>query len=385
MGLLGGGAALAKKGLTLASKAPKTAIAQAGAVGGDAAIGAGLLAVNEGRNPIDDIKSAGIGGAATSLALRPLAPLAGVFRKAPSAPTTQQIKQQADNAFEKARGFGAEFSEKQLSGLFADIDAIIPQGGLGGITGRSHPTTAHALSRLKKQDGQASLDELNEFRKNLSGNPLNKPDSRLAGKIRKRVDKFTANTVPAATRTGAGTEANDTLKQANVLFRRQQKSEALDDLMARAQNSKTFKSGRKAEAVENELRKVLNSKKKSRQFDKPEIDRIREIVEGNRVRDIAGRLTKLNPFENQISLAGQALGTVVGGLPIAATAGGVGLGSRLSLNKLVQRDFDELAAMIRNNSGQTVNKSQLEKLLENQTGREAIARAAGISAPRGFE
>ena len=56
-GLLGGGAALTKQGLTLASKAPKSVLTQAGAVGGDAAIGAGILAANEGRNPIKDIKA----------------------------------------------------------------------------------------------------------------------------------------------------------------------------------------------------------------------------------------------------------------------------------------------------------------------------------------
>ena len=43
-----------------------------------------------------------------------------------------------------------------------------------------------------------------------------------------------------------------------------------------------------------------------------------------------------------------------------------------------QRDFNELAAMARNDGDLTIRKSQLENILGSQAGQSTTARAAGI-------
>lgn len=207
---------------------------------------------------------------------------AGLFRKAPAAPTTKQLQRQTD-----------------------DIQSVAPlqKGSIGAITAQSHPSTVNALAKVESHRGPAAFDELNEFRKNLAGNPLNKPDKRLTNQIRRKVDKFTASTIPASTKQGTGTQANEALKQANALFRRKEKSAALDEITAKIQNSKVYKSGRKSEAIESQLRSVLNSKKKRRQFSKAELARMREIVEGTKTKNLAGKVTRFNPLEKGLFIS----------------------------------------------------------------------------------
>ena len=139
---------------------------------------------------------------------------AGLFRKAPEAPTTKQLQRQTDDSYAKFREHGAEFSEKQIAALSNDIQSVAPlqKGSIGAITAQSHPSTVNALAKVESHRGPAAFDELNEFRKNLAGNPLNKPDKRLTNQIRRKVDKFTASTIPASTRQGTGTQAHDALK-----------------------------------------------------------------------------------------------------------------------------------------------------------------------------
>ena len=107
---------------------------------------------------------------------------------------------------------------------------------------------------------------------------------------------------------------------------------------------------------------------------------MREIVEGTKTKNLAGKVTRFNPLENGLSSAGVVGGTAFGGpfAPFIAAVGGAGLGSRLGVNRMSQRDFNELAAMARNGGDLTVRKSQLENILGSQAGQSTTARAAGI-------
>jgi len=381
IGAVGGAGRLMKEGVTAVGKTGKGLLGTTLGVGIDSAALAGTHAALDGRNPLEEAKQGGLLGAGANLVFRGAAPIAGALRRAPKSTTTEAIKDQASKAYAQSEGFGSTFSPAQLQGLTDDISKLVPQGGLGGVDRVSHPTIARALEKLQANSGKgATLSDLDKFRQTLSGSPLNKPDARLSSKARKALDKFTANTIPASTAQGTGQEANAALLNARALHRRGLKSSALDEVENRIKASSGFIGGKKDEAIRGALRSVINSKKQRRQFDGPEIDAMRKIVEGSKRGNLARKSAQtLNPFEGrqniQISGLGYAFSPAVTGV-----LNSVGFGSRTAINRLTSRDYKELAAAIRNNTGQNMHQGQIEELLRNPETRAALSNSLGIMA-----
>lgn len=378
---------LGKLGLTATKAVPAGLTGAKGLAATTAAVGvdgAGLMAADaliSGEDVAAKAKQGGAISAAANVVLRGTGSAASNFvtRFRAKTPSTAQIQNSAKEAYKKAESYGAEFSPNQVQGLVDDIDAIVPRGGLGGVDAVSHPSAHRAVKKITEhpKNQGATLSELDAFRKNLTPSPLNKSDTRLTAKIRKRVDDFTAK-VPAKTAKGTPQEANAALLGARKLHRTAEQAKAIDALVKRLKGSSAWTKGKKDEAITNLLRSIVNSPKKSAQFNKQDIIDMRKIVDGTPVKNLARRATRLNPLENQLALGAGGASLVTGTAPIVGSLNVAGLASRLGVNTSSRRGLAQIVRQIKQRGGPDIKPSELEKALKDPETAAAIAKALGI-------
>ncbi len=383
-GLVFGLGKLQKAGATATRFAPKGFLPQTTATAVDAtALGAVDSAI-DGRNVIQDARTAGLASLATSTALRGMAPVAGLFRKVPKAPDTLALQAAKTAAYDDALSRGIEYSPQQMKALSEQVSAIAPKGNIGEVDSIGMPIATNALNKLSKYQNQpATPRQFEHFRAGLSATSRdNNADKLFTGRIRGKVDDFQKETIPAKIRRGTPSEATAAVQKARLANRRYEQSQELDHILNRIKNSASHSRGQKSEAIKSALRPYANARPGSamaRQFDDQHMSRIKEIVQGTRASNATQMAAQsFSPFNRQnAALSGFAFHTKAA--PFAAAANTGGLGARYTSNKVTQRDFDELAAAIRNGEPIGPRYGKLEEILRDPEMRAALSKVTGLS------
>lgn len=353
--------------------------ASTGVLAADGAAFAGIDALIDGRDAQEESKDAAAAGVALNTVTRgagkALSPvLKGARQKLPSA---DELSQMATAAYRKADELGTTYSPAQLQTLVERVKGNLPNvGPLGQLRRQTDPHTMDAVNHLSQSSKlPASVTDVDQFRRSLSGKDITGRDKHLIGRIRQSIDDFANNTLPAS----GGRGGQDAIKSGRDYTNRSENLSRVNRAIEQAKdNASGSLSGRlKApEKMRSEFKNLLKSN--DADYLTPEArQHIRQkIVRGTAV-DSASRLgSKLAPT-GFISGAGTvALGNHFGG-PLGAIglplAGSVSKGIADKRTKDAVQDLLDMVA-----SGSRViparNQNAVQKSLSDVKRQEELAR-----------
>ena len=218
------------------------------------------------------------------LKLKPTAPSSRQVKKAimESAPEAEALKQASRAIYKEIDNSGAIINPNSVNKLVNKITAKTRKQGLDS---RVSPKAAGAIEALNEIKGTPQkLGELDIQRK-IAQQVAKSPDpteamygSIIIDEIDDFMDSLSSKDVSKG---GAGTAKK--YKSARQLYGRAKRSELITDAISRSKDT--------ASGAENglriELRKIVNNKKKSKFFNKQELDSMRDVIQGDKITDTA--------------------------------------------------------------------------------------------------
>lgn len=208
--------------------------------------------------------------------------------------------------------------------------------------------------------GVADLEELRQIASQLSASS-SVPDASIGAKMLDEIDDFMDN-IPSGAFTGPGaTEAakiGPRYKAARSVWGKARRSELISEAMEKAGRQATgFENG-----VRNQLRAILNNKKRSRFFTKEELGAMDDVVQGTTEQNITKLVGRLGFSEGQATnilggLGGTALGASFGGPIGAAAVNTIGQLARKRAASVTSRNASLSDALVRSkgNAKEIVN------------------------------
>lgn len=356
---------LARAGLSLpmlASEVP--GFVGAGARTGLAAVeGAGygaLDASGHDRSIPDGMLLGAIFGGAGNVAGEAIAgganKVAGMFNKAPSVPTRDEILAQAKAAYDAADNSGVMYTPQGVDRLKANITQMLADAGY-------HPKNEEGIAAfLDAVNGVAgqnvTFKGLDTLRK-VAGNSYrmgNDSNNRLTGKIVGAIDDFVANPQAGEFIGGNAQNAGDVIAQARDLWSRLAKAETIGEAVKRGEaNAASSGTGWNTEnALRQSLKGVYNNEGATRGFTPDEMDALKRAVFGTPDQDalrLVGRLAPTGVVSGGIGVGGgAAIGNAVAG-PLGAQVGAaavpaIGFGARTAGTKMETDAINRLTDII---------------------------------------
>lgn len=279
-------------------------------------------------------------GAATAQAIAPGNPLAefagqmvggmtpaGISRVAsrgPKAPSIDDLRIERDKAYEGVKKLGASYTPKayddMLLGLAKDVkaDNISPTRHE-----RAYSFITDMISRRGKPMTLTELDQLRqEVRRDLItpaySNPNAAADAHFGDKILDAIDDMIAS----------DTTASRTMQVAREAHSRLRKSELIADAILKATRraESTGSGGNVNNAIRQNIRAILDNKKKSKAFSKPELQAMETLVKQGKIENLLRLLGKLSPSGNGLMAALGIGGSLIN--PAIGAASLVGLGAK---------------------------------------------------------
>ncbi len=258
-------------------------------------------------------------------------------------PTRAELAEAAKAAYKRADEAGVVVSENSLKGLKTRVVALTKKEG---IDRDLHPDSSAVLKRVVQAKGNLTLTELETLRKvakDAQGS-LKPADKRLASMIVDELDDYIDNIGGADVVAGDATKVK-ALKEARGLYSRAKKSEVIDDLMQRAQDSASQFSGSGLEnAIRTQFRGLAKNKKQMRMFTADEQAAIRKVANGGPIENTARFIGKFAPTGVVSGVLSGGAGAMIGG-PLGAALPLAGLGGRAVATRLTKRNVraaDEL-------------------------------------------
>lgn len=232
-----------------------------------------------------------------------------------SAPEVKQLKSVARGIYDEIDSSGVRIKKESVNKLVDSIEKITKRKGLDARTTKQ---AAGALDVLKGSKGiDQTLTELDTLR-NVANNvakSVDKVESSLGNTMISKIDEFLDNAKPIDFIGGKGTSTAKKFKAARGLWGRAARADVIEEAITKGSSRA---SGAEA-GIRNELNRILNSKKQSKFFPKPELDAMRKVVDGNFAQNFTKMIGKLGmsvdraPNVFQSIFAGGGLGAVVGG------------------------------------------------------------------------
>ncbi|MGO9773644.1 MAG: hypothetical protein ACLPSW_29695 [Roseiarcus sp.] len=321
-------------------------------VGQGAAIGAG----------------AGIAGQGLASALRAgLNKVVGVFNK-PTIPTTEGLKEAAQNAYQAADNAGVIINSSGTQRLASEIKGEMADFG---YSPHMQPMGRGVLDEMGNLDGQnVTLKGLDTFRK-VAGRlreSQNPSEQALGIRIVGKIDDFASNLAPSEVMTGDSQAGVGALNDARTLWQRSAKSEALDNTIesARLRAASTGSGGNVDNAIRQNARRLLESGQK---WAPDEESALREVVVGTPTQNALRLVGKLSPGGSGLMLAlhtGATMTNPVLGIP--ALAGAL---SKTAADRMTSASVRRLSELLR--SGGDASALNPPTML-TQTQREMLSR-----------
>lgn len=296
-------------------------------------------------------------GATAAALLGPLGVLGGARalgnRAAAAAnkpPTTQQLYNQADNAFADMRAAGAVVDAPALQNFKARIDADLTRQGFRPAL---DPATKTVLSELEKDiaKGTLSFDELHGFRRVINkGMEQAKPggsDARLLSRMKSKLDDFLTNMTPAQVVAGDPARAAAALKEATRSYRKAATADEIEALVTKAKNNAPgFAQVGLDKALRDQFKQIANSPRRMRLFTPEEQAQIQKIARGTKATNLLRFFGGMSPKGALTGMAHGAniLANPALGLPIAGALSAARMGAKSArvadvkkLDELVRR------------------------------------------------
>jgi hypothetical protein len=267
--------------------------------------------------------------------------LAGVPKE--TVPTRAELAEAAKAAYKRADAAGVVVSENSLKALKTRVVSLSKKEGLDKDL---HPDSSAALKRVVQAKGDLTLTELETLRKiakDAQGS-MKPADKRIAGMIVEELDDYIDNLSEADVVAGDATKAK-ALKEARGLYSRAKKSEVVEDLLQRAQDSSSQFSGSGLEnAIRTQFRGLAKNKKQMRMFSAEEQAAIRRVANGGPMENAARFIGKFAPTGVVSGVLTGGAGAMIGG-PLGAALPLAGLGGRAVATRMTLRNVraaDEL-------------------------------------------
>lgn len=260
-------------------------------------------------------------------------------------PTTQELRQQADAAYDYADKVGAIFSQQGYGQLVSDIDQIAKDYPVNErLTPWAHEIVKRIRS-LASSGNPVSLKEIDTERKIMNRALTKAPDDAdrdLVRDLRDSLDNFIDSATPQHLVAGHES-AVQALNNARQAYSRFAKSRDIERMTERAELSASSQ----ATALRNEFRSLAKNERKMRRFSKDEQEAIKDFVKG-------GSTTKFLNFLGSMGSTGLrklwsfGIGSTLGGGPLGGLAvlGGES-GAQALANQIARKQTAKLAEMMR--------------------------------------
>lgn len=309
-GGLAAGGTLAKGGLTLTGRASSGLGKVAAASGEGAAYGAAYGAGNaeEGQRLREAGKGAAIGAAtggllegAGNVLSRALAP------KAAATQTSTDLAQEGRALYDAATSAGVAVKPSAINNAAGNVTMKLKSFGFDKDL---QPKTAIVAKKLlEARNNPLSLTELENIRKmasTVSREAVDASDRRASSIIVDQIDNIIDDT---ANFSAGSSQALTALRQGREVWKRKMKTEALEDMVEKAQNQATgFENG-----LVIQFRQLANNKNRMRSFSKQEQKMIKNVVRRGSAHGVMRAIGMLSP------------GSTFGGLVTGGTAVGSGI------------------------------------------------------------
>lgn len=322
--------------LLLRSGAGAATLAGAGAavgraVGGDTGETVGSIAGPLGLLAL----SRGVGNRAAANAARP--------------PATEELRLQAQNAYQAADNAGVIIAQPALQRLEAGIAADMARQGMDDML---HPRVARVMQRITEDAARGNMTlEGSEILRRVMKNAASSADAserRLAQRMVNRLDEFVTNLRPTDLVQGNRAGIAE-LQNARTLWSRSAKADTIETLMERAATrAQQFSGSGMENALRTEFRQLALNQRRMRLFTADEQAAIRRVAEGGTLGNIMRFVGRGAPRGAimQATHAGSILTNPAVGIPLAA----VTEGARRGATALTQRNA-RLAAEIMRRGG----------------------------------
>jgi hypothetical protein len=361
-------------------------------------IGPGSLALKAGGGALSALSSEAAGQLTEGSAAEPYARFAGglaggtgagvvaaergAARLAAELPTTEKIKAAAQAGYEALKKSDVRISEEGTQGLLAEIQSTLQADQFRDYLA---PNTFRAVQELNVKGG-ATIGDLDGVRRLLGRVPIaNETDRLAADRAIDAIDSYIANVPEHHVISGDPAYDAAILKHAQANWAAYKRLQAIEKSETVAQH-RAGVSGSGANSINTarqEIRKILDSDKKSRGLSQDAKDKMEEIVMGTWATNAARRVGKFAP-SGPVSATGSILSGMAAGPAVGAAVGIGGLLSKHLGEYLTDRQIRQLEELMRTESpvgrsvaaGQEGERAALRMTVPAAALRSALAPGA---------
>lgn len=314
------------------------------------AAAAGQVALETTGSPLAALAASGITGAAAGV--RP--------RKMEEAPSAEAIARQASERYQAATDAGAIVKPQTIQSI---AQRLSTEAKSAGFDQGLHPGIGAVLKRLEVEgSAPKTLDEIDILRRIVkapAGDFANKDQQRIAKRLIRKFDDSVDQLGPNDIIAGNAPEALSALRSARELYSRNKKSDAIEDLVNKADLSSTqYSQSGMENALRVQFRALAKNRTKMAQFNKDEQEQIRKIVKGDSIQNTLRFVGKFAPTGVVSALPTGIAGAIN---PILAPVVPlVSFPARQAAERMGMQNIDMLTQMIRLGRRPEVEAGMLE-------------------------
>lgn len=257
------------------------------------------------------------------------------------APTAQDVRDRASQAYTKAEQAGVRFRPQYIEQMASNMTSKLLGDNFEYVPGL-HPRIKVAIDEVEKvaadavASGGVSLPRIEKLRRiiNTASNSLDRDERRLGYMMRNTLDDFVVNAKPKVdiiAGYGKGNTGITALTEARKLYSQASKSDTIQQLIDKA----SLAEGNFATNLKSQFRRLANREASMRFFSKSEQDAIRGLAKGTVSDNTLGFLAAFAPSKDLRGLTSMftqgAAFTAAGNPWLAAlsmTAGATASGAR---------------------------------------------------------
>lgn len=290
-------------------------------------------------------------------------------------PTTEDLKQSAQRAYQRAEDAGVVVNPKSFDSMVQDLRTDITKQGFDADL---HPSSARVLSVMEKRSGSPkTLGELDTLRQVVSdvGKSPEAGERRIAQLMKGHIDDYLDNLSHDDVTSGHPLVAVNSLKQARATWQRKAKSELLDNVFQRAKDTAgQFSVSGMENALRTEFRRLSRNQRQMRTFTADEKAAIRKVGRGGPIENVLRWAGKFAPTGVVPAMAVGGAAAALGGP--AGLAGAIGAaGARVGATAMAHRNADRVRQLMV--SGKMAEKAKGSPVNTALAGRMTLLNALG--------
>lgn len=289
-------------------------------------------------------KSAAIGGT-VGAGVRVVANKLGNAAAAKTIPSNDQIRKQAEAAYNKAEAAGVVFKPEGVRQLASTIVNDLAEFGFDPAL---QPGAAAVIRRFQELDGKnVTLKGLDIVRR-VAGNAAkvrdNPSQQEISRRIIDRIDDYIENASEADILMGNAKQGASAMKEAREAWGRFRRSQMVDTAAYKAdlRAASTGSGGNADNATRQNIRRLVEN---PRGMSKPEVAAADRAVRGTKTQNALRQVGKLSPMGNGLMTAMGVGGAMVN--PVLGVPALVGIGAKALADRMTTKNVERLSQIIR--------------------------------------